>query len=255
MAYQTFQRRSPYGIREPAVKPAPRPGHPDWIHPVTHLIGRLRGSKIAHGVNLNSRTEATTFRRLPGQRDYDVKLQAMQSSGDGTYYDFPVAGSSGWTTYPWPVGTNTGRPKSKDGRDVPHKDFPGWLQPIYTMPAQRYMALLSATRGGPTGPDIQRGAADGFVTISGGRPDFSLDFQKPPWRVPFVRKTGLGLMAGPSQIGLQQVYSGLGGCALMAPPAWSAATRGTRGVSGILQRVQGPGRSRVPATFVPREVR
>jgi hypothetical protein len=221
---------------------------------MTHLVGRLRSAAIAVGRSLQARTEATTILRAQGADDYTTKLEAQQTSGLGTYQHFPLIGSSGWTTYPWPVGTPTGRPASRDGRDVPRRDFAGWIQPIYTMPTQPYIGLHSSTRR----PDIDRHsppAPDGFVTLSGGRPGFSLDFQAPPWRVPCIRKSGLGLMAGPSQIGLQQVYAGLGGAVLAAPPKWSAVTRGTRGASGILGRVQGPGRSRTPATFVPREVR
>jgi hypothetical protein len=44
------------------------------------------------------------------------------------------------------------------------------------------------------------------------------------------------------------------GCAILAPPVWRDITRGTRGVSGILQRVQGPARFGIPSAFTPSQV-
>jgi hypothetical protein len=90
---------------------------------------------------------------------------------------------------------------------------------------------------------------------------YGLDYGPTPWRVPYMRKSGLSLMAGPHQFATQQQYSGTAsvggpsGSVLAAPPVWSDITRGSRGVSGIMQRVQGPGRSNVPGVFTPSEVR
>ena len=243
-------RRSPYGIREPAVKPPVFPSRPNWLHSLLKyrevLIPNAAVDRMRTWL---PKTTATTSPRFPS--DYDTKVRGFQSSGLSSMEPYPLVEPSTVMRPPWPIGTVTGQPSDKRGRDYQPRSFPGMRGPVYGAETAKYGALHSAQ---------DRRRRD-LVPISGARPSFGLDYGAAPWRVPFIRKSGLQLMAGVCQFSTQQFYSGVAGVSgpsgsiLMAPPTWSDYTRGLRGVSGITQRVQGPGRSRVPAVFVPREVR
>jgi hypothetical protein len=247
---QLFTDRTPYGIREPAVKPDVLPGKPNWMRSllkVWKIVNQTPWEKEQAAALQH--VEATTYPRM--KDDYSTKLFAQTQSGIGSGNPLPLIRPSTDMNYPWPVGNTMGETRAPAKRTYATKP-PQATRPIYPAQPQHYGALHSSF-------DKRR---DSLISLSGGRPAFSLDFQAAPWRVPFIRKSGLGLMAGISQHSSQQTYSGIAGCSggssgtvLMAPPVWSDRTRGVRGVSGILQRVQGPGRSRTPGVFVPREVR
>lgn len=253
MAVRTFSDRSPYGIRTPAVKPPVLPGKPNWLQGLLARWSVMIGPRMDEAKSLEREDEATTIRWHRGESSYSVKLRAAHSAGTMSQNVWPLTEASTDLRLPWPSGgTSFGPPSNQRLRRDFVRGMPMSAQPAYFPGEQAYGQHKSA--------DSYK-QPDGLITLSGGRPGFSLDFQAPPWRVPMLRKSGLSLMAGPCQFGTQQEYAGVigGGGArsqpsfavLMAPPAWSDATRGTRGVSGILQRVQGPGRSRIPAVFTP----
>lgn len=210
----------------------------------------MPNSSLKYQREMQPRGEATTQPRL--QSDYATKVNAFQNSGLSSFEPYPLLEPSTDLRFPWPVGTPFGRPSNPRGRDYLPADVPGNRAPEYGPSTQRYGALHSA---------FDRRRRD-LIPISGARPAMGLDYGPAPWRVPMIRKTGLGLMAGVCQFASQQFWSGYAstgggssGTLLMAPPTWSDYTRGLRGSSGIMARVQGPGRGRVPATFVPRQVR
>jgi hypothetical protein len=256
MPLRTFTDRSPYGIRTPAVTPPVIANKPNWMQSILQRWFMLSRPNKAEATMLEHEDEATTILWHKGEDSYSVKLRAAHSAGTQSQNIFPLTEASTDTTFAWPSGgTSFGPPRNQRlRRDFLRGGPPLTQKPAYFPGAQATGQLHSAT-------DM---ASDDRFPISGGRPQYSLDFQKPPWRVPLTRKSGLSLMAGPSQFGHQQQFAGVigGGGArtqrsfalLMAPPSWSDATRGTRGVSGILQRVQGPGTARIPAAFTPSEV-
>lgn len=282
MTYQCFRpSRSPYGIREPAVKPPVLPNKPNWMQSLLHL----RNIMFPNRAELNEAhyiETSNTGQTQASASSYETKLRADWQGGRRSDEITDLHGLSTGIRPPWPVGTPTGPPQDqKRKRDFPHIG-PEALSPTYQPMASPYQALRSSTPGfawDPSAADGSSGRED-LVPIGGRQQMFrytgkdvvktvpsdpslgyGLDYGPAPWRVPFMRKSGLSLMAGTMQFGQQQQYSGVAGVAgpsgsiLAAPPVWGDVTRGSRGVSGILQRVQGPGRSNVPAVFTPSEVR
>lgn len=252
IADQIRQRqRSPYGIRtsnsaQTPVKPVG--SRPNWIQtlmnyrqvltPNADELMRQRYIAQSNSAQLPRGTVTDT---------YYTKLQADYSGGRRSGDVTPASTNSGRAfTPPWPVGTPFGPPRSVRGRDIPRPGISpeSVNQPLVMPRPAPYIQYHSAS---------DRRRRD-YVPVTGGRAP-GLDYGPAPWRVPNLRKTGLSLMSGDQQFSTQQWASGIGYCLPVGPPAWSDRTRGTRSVSGILQRVQGPGREHVPATFVPREVR
>jgi hypothetical protein len=274
------RRRTAVGIGAPEGVPPPTPGHPNWLQPLLDLrqvwfptLRRQQGLRTYDDTADVVRTRPTS---------YATKLAAVQTGPDSGPSPFPIHGWSNGFAPPWPVGTTVGQPTSPQGRDVPRVG-PEVVRPVYMPRTARYGALHSSSPGwvwdpGAVGPAPRRdlipvgGRQQMFrirgrdvvpVVPSDASLGYGLDYGPAPWRVPFIRKPGMQLMAGPSQYSTQQQWAGVSGVGahspsgsiLIAPPVWSDITRGTRGVSGILQRVQGPGRMNVPAVFVPSEVR
>lgn len=280
MSYQCFRpARSPYGIREPAIKPtSPSRTRPNWF------VSLLKLNEVRHPLrpdgNRNFEDSANTVVRR--QDDYRTKLAGVQTGPDSGPHPFPVYGLTFGVHWPWPQGTDFNEPADRRRkRDYSHMR-PQNTRPIYRPVDAPYQALKSSTPGYAWDPSAREGATPrrDLVPIGGRQTMFTfhgkdvvrtvpsdaalgygLDYGPAPWRVPYIRKSGLSLMAGPHQHSQQQQYSGVAGVGgpsgsiLAAPPVWGDVTRGSRGVSGILQRVQGPGRSNVPGVFVPSEVR
>lgn len=246
-------QRSPYGIKTPTAKPPVLPGKPNWV---TTLLARAQVMFPNMSMVRAREMERTgnTF-QIPWQRDsYTTKLEATGPSALGAENIFPLIRPAQSTSWPWPVQNEFGPPADQaKKRDFPSRHNDG-LRPvtasqIWPPRDQRYRAFRS--RKDKLRQDL--------IPIGGGRNEHGLDFGPAPDRIPYLHKPGMSLMAGPDQFSTQQYYDNLSGvagpsgCLILAPPVWSNPTRGTRSVSGILQRVQGPGRSRVPAIFVPRQ--
>jgi hypothetical protein len=270
--------RSPYGIREPAVKPPVLPGKPNWVQSLLHRGAIMVLNRTQLQAEMYRKTR-TTAQIQPSASTYETKFRAGWSGGTRSDDILPIIRPSTDIKMPWPVGTNVGRPRSVTGRDYSRR-LPESARPIYFPTPAQYQALKSSSPGYTWDPSASKGAnpREDLIPI-GGRQQFfkirgrdvvetvptnntlgyGLDYGPAPWRVPYIRKSGLQLMAGISQHSTQQQYAGVAGTGgyhsgalLAAPPVWRDITRGTRGVSGILQRVQGPGRSNMPSTFVPR---
>lgn len=238
--------RSPYYIRNNPVHPPVLPNKPNWLESLLHWWNVTipnRDQKTAQEYERTGNSGQTAPAQSGG--DYNTRIKASWHGGLRSDGVFPNVRPSTDLRFPWPVGTNTGQPQSPVGRDLPTTGPDVAGGPIYMPRRAPNLQIHSSS-------DQRR---QDFIPIGGGRGEHGLDYGAAPWRVPCTRKSGLSLMAGPGAFGFQQWYSGVGGCLPVSPPNWSAATRGTRGVSGILSRVQGPGRARVPGVFTPTEVR
>lgn len=286
MAYDCMgKRNSPYGFGTPAVHPPVIPNKPNWMQALIHtrnFLFPIASELQAHRLYGDSST--TVNRREDGYRTKLAALETGPQSGPGP---FPIGGYTSGIGFPWPVGTDFGPPADQQRKnDFVPRHLRGRssqaVKPVYRPVNAPNQALHSSTPGFAWDPSAASGAdgREDLVPIGGRQQMFryhgkdvvetvpssralgyGLDYGPAPWRVPYMRKSGLSLMAGSMQFATQQQYSGVAsvagpsGSILAAPPVWSDITRGSRGVSGILQRVQGPGRSNVPGVFTPNEVR
>lgn len=282
MSYQCFRpSRSPYGIREPAVKPPIIPAKPNWMQSLLHYRQIMFPNKAELDEKRYIETSSAAQTVASGS-SYETKLRADWQGGRRSDDITDLHGLSTGLRFPWPQGTDFGPPSDQQRwRDFAWRP-PQGMRPVYKPATAPYGALKSSTPGVAWDPSAEFGGAgrEDLIPIGGRQQMFrftgkdvvrtvpsdpalgyGLDYGPAPWRVPYMRKSGLSLMAGPHQFGNQQQYSGVvggsgaRGSILIAPPVWGDVTRGSRGISGILQRVQGPGRSNVPGVFVPSEVR
>jgi hypothetical protein len=237
--------RSPYYIRNTAVKPPALPGKPNWLQSLIHWW-KVRTPNADMRVALAYEKTANTGQIRPIGGEYQTKQAAAWAGGVTSGDVLPIFRPSTDIRMPWPVATPTGQPANQRiGRDFA----------IVGPEAARGRTI--APRPAPylqTHSSNDRQRRD-LIPIGGGRKEHGLDYGESPWRVPLNRKSGLSLSAGIAAFGMQQWFAGVGGTLPVSPPVWQDYTRGTRGASGILSRVQGPGRARVPATFTPSEVR
>lgn len=256
------EERSPYYIRTRSIKPPEQVGVLTGVAKFKLHLKRIFAvdETMSERAMRRYREQSNTFNLGPGAGDnpapipghptervknYQTKLQANWTGRLRANPQDDFISDTQGIQQPWPQGTPVGHPHNR----VTNQDKmrPGILgRRLKTYPiADPYGQLLSSTGRHPVSD---------FVGVAG-RTSQGLDYGPPPWRVPLIRRTGLSLMAGPLQFGTMQNASTLAGNLIVVPPKVSNPTQGVRAVSGIRGRVQGGGRSHLPAVFAPREVR
>lgn len=249
-----FSVRSPYGIRTPDVMPSPpSPSRPNWMLPLL----RIRDVILPNLANSSAKRwrDERTATNLGGPNPapsaaYPRKLQREWSGGLRAESIFPASGTTrAAAPLPWPQGRPTGPPSSRTGLDYPRVG-PQAARPVMPPRAAPYGQILTA--------DDHRVPPQDLVPVAGGAQNpQNLDYGPAPWRVPFMRRSGLSLQASPTSFGWPVNQDGLAGRFIIAPPVWAEALRGTRAASGVRGRTAGAerqGYKRIPAVYVPREV-